>query len=255
MPDLRAIFHAGGSVSAVADVDELARRGIACSNAGMSNAVPVAEYTVAMILLAGRDVWRALSLYRERRSAIDREEEFIAAGSYGRTVGIVGASRTGRKVIELLRATDSTLLLYDPHVSQAEATELGVTALPLHDVAAASDVLTIHAPDLPQTRGMIDAAVIARLRPGATLINTARGRLVDHDALGRRLRRGDLTAVLDVTSPEPLPPDHELWDMPNVVLTPHIAGAMGSDLRRLGDQLVGEIDRFRRSEPLRYAEV
>lgn len=255
LPELRAIFHAGGSVRAVADPDELARRGVVASNAGESNAVPVAEYTVAMILLAGRDAWRAESLYRKRRTPIDREQEFLTAGGYGRTVGIVGASRTGRKVVEMLRATDRSMLLHDPYLRPAEAERLGVALVSLAELAECSDVVSIHAPETPETFGMIGAEIIGRLRSGATLINTARGSLIDHAALHERLLRGDLTAILDVTVPEPLPPDHPFWDLPNLVLTPHIAGAMGTDLRRLGDQLVSEIDRYRRGTPLLYREV
>lgn len=255
MPRLRVVFHAGGSVGAVVDPGELRRRDIVASNAGESNAVPVAEYTVAMILLATRQAWRAEAMYRQRRRYIDREVEFAEAGSYHRTVGIVGASRTGRKVIEMLQATDMTVLLYDPYITDDEARSLGAARVALAQLATRSDVVSIHAPQTSETIGLIDGTVLDLLRPGATLINTARGRLVDHDALRRRLARGDLTAVLDVSDPEPLLPDDPLWELPDVVLTPHIAGAMGSDLRRLGDHVTAEVARYRRGEPLRYEEL
>lgn len=255
MPRLRAIFHAGGSVRALVDPELLVDRGIVASNAGEANAVPVAEYTLAMILLAGKQSWASERLYRERRAFIDREQAFADSGNFERVVGIVGASRIGRKVLELLRHTDVHVLLYDPYLSTREAAELGAELVSLPELAKRSAVVSIHAPVTPETVGMIDASFIDAMPTGATFINTARGAVVDQEALVSRLRSGEISAVLDVTSPDPLPTDHPLWNLPNVVLTPHIAGAMGNELTRLGYQVVDEVERFLTGRPLQWREV
>ncbi|MGG2479179.1 NAD(P)-dependent oxidoreductase, partial [Rhizobium sp. BR5] len=107
-----------------------------------------------------------------------------------------------------------------------------------------SDVISLHAPSLPQTRHMIGAEELARMKDGATLINTARGALVDEDALLAELKTGRIEAVIDVTDPEVPPPDSPLYSLPNVFLTPHIAGATGLERARLGDMAIAEIERF-----------
>jgi phosphoglycerate dehydrogenase-like enzyme len=103
-------------------------------------------------------------------------------------------------------------------------------------------VVTLHPPVLDDTIGMIDAEMLALMPDGATLINTARGAIVDHAALERELRSGRISAVLDVTDPEPLPTRSPLYDLPNVFLTPHIAGSMGTELRRIGDDVVASLE-------------
>ena len=118
----------------------------------------------------------------------------------------------------------------------------------LDELVASSDVVSLHAPSLPSTRHMIDARQIARLRPGATFINTARGELVDQDALLRRIEQGDLYAVLDVTTPWSLPTDSGFYVNPNVLLTPHVAGSLGSELERMAASTVEEALRLSRGE-------
>jgi phosphoglycerate dehydrogenase-like enzyme len=159
---------------------------------------------------------------------------------------------TGRRVIELLAAFPHLdVALYDPFVDDATAAALGVRTMELDELCATSDILSIHAPDLPSTRHMIAAPQLAALRTGATVINTARGALLDHDALLAEVASGRLNAVLDVTDPEPLPEDHPFWALPNVVLTPHLAGSLGTELHRLVDHAVDEIDRWRTGRPAR----
>ena len=123
----------------------------------------------------------------------------------------------------------------------------------LPTLVASADVISLHAPLLPETRHMIDATLLATIRDGAVLINTARGGLVDHVALLTELRRGRFRAVLDVTDPEPPPSASGLWDLDNVLLTPHVAGSRGLELQRIGEEVVAEVERYVRGEPLRYA--
>ena len=144
--------------------------------------------------------------------------------------------------------------MYDPTLAESDARELGAKRVDLDDLMSQSDVVTVHAPVLPSTIGMIGEHELALMTAGSTLINTARGSLIDHEALRRELVSGRLSAVLDVTEPEPLPVNENvLYTLPNVILTPHIAGSMGNELTRLGDAAVDEVVRFAEGLPLRYA--
>ncbi|MEU9360488.1 hydroxyacid dehydrogenase [Streptomyces sp. NPDC048301] len=252
-PELRALIHAAGTVKTFLCPSVL-DAGVVVSSAAAANAVPVAEFTLAAVIMGAKRVFPLAGLFRTRRTHrtaadIDRQHWI---GTHGLTVGIVGASRIGRRVIELLRVLDAGVLLYDPYVSDAEAELLGATRTDLDTLMATSDVVSIHAPDTPETRGIIDARRIGLMRPGTLLINTARGPLVDTEALTGHLVSGRLDAVLDVTSPEPLPAGHPLWDLPNVFLTPHLAGAQGNEVGRLGELAVDELGRYARGEPFAH---
>ncbi|WP_329118516.1 hydroxyacid dehydrogenase [Streptomyces sp. NBC_01465] len=247
-PRLKAVVHAAGSVKHHI-TDACWERGITVSSAAGANALPVAEYTLATILLANKRVLRSAHVYREVRGAHDWRDEMDGAGNYLRTVGIVGASRIGRRVIELLRPFDLQVLLYDPYVTAAEAARLGVESVPLDDLCSRSDVVSVHAPQLPATHHMIGTRQLSLMRTGATLINTARGSLIDEAALLRELVPGRLHAVLDVTDPEHPPTASPLYDLPNVLLTPHVAGSLGNELHRMTDQALDELERYAAGRP------
>ena len=244
-PRLAAVVHSAGSVKHL--VSAAAReRGLLFSSAADANAIPVAEYTVGTILLAGKGVFALRERYaRNREFVLARTETGV--GNYGRTVGIVGASRIGCRVIELLRPYDFDLCVYDPY-----ATVAGIRQIDLPELLATCDIVSLHAPLTGETRRMIGAAELAAMRDDAVLINTARGELVDHDALVRELKSGRLSAVLDVTDPEPLPADSVLFDLPNVFLTPHIAGSQGNELARLGTSAVDEVERLATGRALAF---
>jgi len=249
-PRLGLVAYAAGTVKDVVTGDVFGR-GIRVTSGADANAEPVAEFTLAAILFAGKDVFWLRDLTRDPSVAGQRVLGDVPNGNWGKTVGVVGASAVGRRVIDLLRPFPHLAVeLYDPFVSEAEADRLGVVKRDrLDDLCAAADVLSVHAPELPTTRGMVGAAQLAALRTGATLINTARGSLVDHGALVAELEAGRLYAVLDVTDPEPLPDDHPLRRLPNVFLTPHVAGSMGTELRRLAEHVTEEIRRWAAGEP------
>ncbi|MEU3253598.1 hydroxyacid dehydrogenase [Streptomyces sp. NPDC006997] len=250
-PSLRAVLHAAGSVRSLVG-EALWRHGVSVSSAAHGNAVPVAEYTLAMILLAGKDAFT----HRERFRATHTHPtpaQTAATGNLGRRVGVVGASRVGRRLLDLLRPYDLHVLLYDPYVTAAEAAALGAEPLPLDELLRRSDIVSLHAPDVPATRHMLDRRRLALIRDGAVLVNTSRGALVDHDALTDELVSGRLAAVLDVTEPEPLPADSPLYTLPNVFLTPHIAGSLGNELERLGLIVVTELERLAAGLPPAHA--
>ncbi|WP_405999079.1 hydroxyacid dehydrogenase [Streptomyces sp. NBC_00829] len=242
-PRLRAVVHAAGSVKH--HITEACwERGIAVTSAAAANALPVAEYTLAAILFAGKHVLRSAQRYGQLHGDYDWQRDLDGAGNYRRTVGVVGASRIGRRVIELLRPFDLDVLLYDPYVGTAEAAGLGVTSTGLDELCSLSGIVTVHAPQLPATRHMLDGRRLALLPDGATLINTSRGSLIDESALLPELVSGRLHAVLDVTDPEVPPADSPLYSLPNVLLTPHIAGSLGNELHRLTDLSLDELERF-----------
>ncbi|MER6141790.1 hydroxyacid dehydrogenase [Streptomyces sparsogenes] len=247
-PRLAAVVSAAGS-ALPPHADPVLTQRLRFANAGAANAVPVAEYSVAMILLAGKRIFESARLYRARRDFIDREAVFPDAGNYRRTVGLIGASRIGRLVIERLRrSTDLRIVVADPYLSVEEAARLGVHLVGLPELMRSVDVVSVHAPLLPETRGMITAELLALLPDGATVINSARGAVIDQDALLDELAAGRLNAILDVTHPEVLPADHPFYDLDNVFLTPHMAGSVGNELRRMGEHVVDEVIRFARGE-------
>ncbi|MEE1817386.1 hydroxyacid dehydrogenase [Streptomyces sp. SP18ES09] len=244
-PRLRAVVHAAGSVKHHV-TDACWERGLRVTSAAAANALPVAEYTLAAILFAGKRVLRSAQRYGELRTDHAWLEESTTWGNYRRTVGIVGASRIGRRVVDLLRPFDVEILLYDPYV---DVPPPGVELVGLDELCARSTVVSVHAPQLPATYRMIGAAQLAAMPDGATVINTARGSLVDETALLPHLVSGRLHAILDVTDPELPPPDSPLYTLPNVLLTPHVAGSLGNELHRMADQALDEVARYGRGEP------
>ncbi|MFI9827494.1 hydroxyacid dehydrogenase [Streptomyces sp. NPDC051913] len=241
-PRLRTVLHAAGSVRSLVG-DALWERGITVSSAVTGNALPVAEYTLAMILLAGKDTFTHRERFRTTH-AYPTPTETARTGNVGRRIGVIGASRVGRRLLELLRPFDFTVLLHDPYVSAGDAAALGAQLVSLEDLLRHSDIVSLHAPDIPETYRMLDGERLALIRDGGVLINTSRGALVDPDALADELVSGRLHAVLDVTEPEPLPAGSPLYRLPNVFLTPHIAGSLGNELERLGRIVVEELERL-----------
>jgi phosphoglycerate dehydrogenase-like enzyme len=250
MPRLRVVLHAAGSVRALIG-EEFWERGLIVSSAAQANALPVAEYTLAAILFAAKDAFGARERYRTRHR-YQHAAETARIGSFGRRVGLIGASRVGRRVLDLLRPFDLAVSVSDPYLGRAEARDLGARLLELDELLATSDIVSLHAPDLPETRHLLDRRRLALMPDGAVFINTARGALVDEPALADELESGRISAVLDVTAAEPLPADSPLYRLPNVFLTPHIAGSLGNELARLGQTAIEELDRYRSGLPLNH---
>ncbi|GAA3880038.1 hydroxyacid dehydrogenase [Streptomyces sedi] len=250
-PGLRAVLHSAGTVKGHLS-PACWDRGVKVSTAAQANAQPVAEYTLAMILLTLKGVPAAMSTFREERRRVDLLRRFPAVGNHGRRVGLVGASRIGRLVAEALRPFDLEVVIADPYLAPEDAAALGAVALPLDELLATSDIVSLHAPSIAETRHMLDASRLALMRDGAVLLNTARGALIDHAALEPELVSGRLTAVLDVTEPEPPAADSPLWSLENVWLTPHLAGAQGTELHRLADVVLEELAHHVAGEPLAH---
>jgi phosphoglycerate dehydrogenase-like enzyme len=253
MPKLRFLAYAAGSVKHTV-TPAAWERGVAVSSAAAANAIPVAEFAFAAIVMIAKDVFRI----RDRHRAARGREAATGAGpagdvgTRGLKIGVVGASSTGRLFIERLATLECEVAIFDPYLDDAGARSLGVARMELDDLFTWSDIVSLHAPALPSTHHLVDAGRLARMHAGAWLVNTARGSLVDTDALTRECETGRLNAFIDTADPEPLPADSPLYDLENVVLTPHIAGSLGNEISRMGDLAVAEIRRFLAAAPLHH---
>ncbi|MFC8230238.1 hydroxyacid dehydrogenase [Streptomyces sp. NPDC057287] len=247
-PGVRAVVHAAGSVKDVVG-PAVFRRELPVSSAADEMAEPVAAVAYAFITLAAKRALRLQDLYRQGIVAGRHERPDIGFGH--KVIGIVGASRIGRAVIRRLVADGRKVVLYDPHCTAETAAMLEVERVELDELCSRSHILSLHAPILPSTVHMIDAARLRRLPDGAAVINTARGRLLDTGALLAECASGRLEAYLDVTDPEPLPVDHPLLHLPNVLLTPHLAGTEGADLHSMGRFAAAELHRLAAGLPFR----
>lgn len=251
MPKLRAVVHAAGTIKGFAD-GEVFERGIVVSTAAEENATPVAEYTLAMIILGLKRTTRFAAQLGNPGPGYRDMDQMPPVGINRPTVGVIGASRIGRKVIQLVsQVLDAQIVLYDPYLTSAEADHLGARTSDLDTLCSASNVITVHAPNNPDTWHMLGPDQFARMADGTILINTARGALVDTAALEREAVAGRIDAFLDVTDPEPIAADSPLRGLPNVLLTPHIAGALGEEVLRLGRHAVDEVERFVDGDPFR----
>lgn len=248
LPALRVVFHAGGSVKSFVS-DELWDRGIRITSAAHANAIPVAEFTLAHVILGLKQVLPLAHATREARRFVRRDDS--TPSGYGSTVGLLSLGIIGRMVAASLRRLDVRVIAFDPCVSPADAAALGVELHTLEDVFTTANVVSCHSPLLPETTHLLRARHFMGMRPHGTFINTARGAIVrESDLVAALQRRPDLFAVLDVTDPEPPPPESPLYSLPNVLLTPHVAGSVGPECRRMGRMVISEVRRYLAGEPL-----
>ncbi|MEV4033874.1 hydroxyacid dehydrogenase [Streptomyces umbrinus] len=248
-PRLALVLYAAGSVRPLVTEESWAR-GVRVTSAGTVIADKVADFALAQILYALKHGWRYVLTARRTRAAAVRRSEL---GTAGATVGLVSLGATGQATARLLARHGVRVLAHDPYVPAATAHALGVELTTLEGVFAESDVVSLHAPLLDETRAMVDARLLRSMRPDATLVNTARGGLIDESALVTVLEeRPDLFAVLDVTDPEPAPPGSPLFELDNVVVTPHLAGSLGPERCLLGRAMAEELARYVAGSPLRH---
>lgn len=251
MPALQLVLYAAGSVRHLV-TDEFWDREIALVSAADANNEPVADYVHAAIVMALKGEHHGEAHFRrERRYLADQAH----LGIYGQTVGLVGFGSIARKVAARLQALEMTLLVFDPYLTAGAAQAHGVERVEvLVDLFERSRVVSVHAPWIPGVNdGMIGRAELEVLPRDGVFLNTARGALVDEVALVEVLQaRPDLLASLDVTWPEPPEPRSPLWDLPNVKLTGHIAGSIGTERTRLGRLVVDELERWVTGEELQH---
>jgi phosphoglycerate dehydrogenase-like enzyme len=247
-PRLRAVFHAAGSVRQMV-TPAFWSRGIPITSAQEANGLPVGDFAYAQVALSLKGYWRLAREYRGLGSIPRGHKE--GTGLHQAVVGIISLGSSARRLLKRLACHQLEILAYDPYVTPEMARRLGVTLTSLEDIFDRSHVVSCHAPLNEATEGIVTADLLSRLQPRATFINTARGRVVDNPALFVLLQqRPDLTALLDVTDPEPLPADSPAWSLPNLIVSPHIAGSIGNECSQLGEAMVDEFDRFLAGQPM-----
>ncbi|MEZ4615132.1 MAG: hydroxyacid dehydrogenase [Caldilineaceae bacterium] len=249
-PNLKIVFYGAGSIKQCTTAAFWARQ-IPITSSYAANAVPVAEFTLAQVLLCLKKTWQHAWAIKMNGAY---EKRYTVPGGYGSTVGIIALGMIGRMVCEHLRRFDLNVIAYDPYVTAEDAAKLGVTLVALDELFTRADVVSLHAPWIDDTVGMITGAHLAAMKEGATFINTARGAIVrEEEMIAVLQQRSDLLAILDVTYPEPPVTGSPLYTLPNVILTPHIAGSMDAECQRMGQIVVDELRRYLAGEPLQWA--
>ncbi|WP_343441964.1 hydroxyacid dehydrogenase [Micromonospora schwarzwaldensis] len=251
-PALRLVAHTGASVKPFV-TPEMFARGIEVTQAGQGMARSVAEVALAFTLALLHRTHRFDHALRTDTSWERAEQAPPRHEILGCPIGVIGASRTGRAYLELVRVLGADVSVHDPTLTAADAARLGARLVGLDDLLTGSRVVALHAPTLPETRHLLGARELALMPDGAGLVNTARSWLVDEAALVAELTAGRLDAALDVFDDEPLPTGHPLRTLPNVLLTPHQAAGTVQGRRRQGEIVVDEIARHLAGQPLTHA--
>lgn len=250
-PSLRCVFYAAGTVQFFAR--PFLNNGIKVFSAWAANAVPVAEYTVAQIILANKGFFstsRHQSTGDLQKASLLKE---CYPGSFGEYVGIIGAGMIGSLVIEMLKCYKLKVKVFDPFLSDERAEALGVTKCSLEEIFSTCFVVSNHLANNDETKGILKKEHFASMRRYATFLNTGRGAQVKEMELCEVLsERKDLTAILDVTEPEPPESGHPFYTLPNCILTPHIAGSYGDEVQRMGEYMLNEFRKYTSGEKSSY---
>lgn len=246
-PALQLIGRAGIGVDNI-DVPAATDRGILVINAPLGNVRSTAEHTIALLFALARRVVVADRAVRDGAWKAGYEGTQLA----GKRLGLIGAGKVGRQVAAMAAAIGMTVVAYDPYLTTDDWRALGITGAGLDDLLATADVVTIHVPLSPETRGLLDAAALNRMKAGAFLINCARGGLVDEDALAAALTAGHLAgAALDVFTREPLT-NSPLLAAPNLILTPHVAASTREAQAQVSTDIAAQVLDFFAGRPVAY---
>jgi phosphoglycerate dehydrogenase-like enzyme len=249
LPNLRAVFYGAGTVKYFAE--PMLQNGIRVISAWAANAIPVAEFTVAQISLATKGFFYTSRKLHEQGSKAWAQSQM--PGNYDITVSILGAGMVGSNVIGRLASFDVDVQVFDPYLSEHDAERMGVTKVGLEQAFKDGFVVSNHLANVVETEKMLTEHLFASMQPNSIFINTGRGATVDEAAMVKVLKqRPDITALLDVTDPEPPLEDSELCKLPNVWLSPHIAGSIGNEVVRMADTVIEEFERELKGESLRY---
>ncbi len=247
-PDLKLVLHAAGSVKGIVS-DDMWSRQIRITNAAAALGKGVAETALGFTISSLKNLW---NLSKITRFGGWNGQNNTAREIYDVSIGIVGAGYAGKHLIKLLQNFDVDILVYDPTLSERECAALGAKKSELDGLMMNSDVISIHAPSIPATRHMINSDNLALMKDRAVLINTARGTIIDEAALINELKFGRISACIDVTDPEPPSEFSELRNLPNVILTPHIAGSVTNGKKRIGDLILSELNSYLADGTLQY---
>lgn len=250
-PALKAVFYAAGTVQYFAR--PFLENGIKVFSAWAANAVPVAEYTAAQILLAGKSFFSLCTKQSAGRLSDAEAVKKRIIGNYKTKVGIIGAGMIGKRVIELLRPFKLEILVFDPFLPPETAKKLGVKTASLETLFSECRIVSNHLANNADTRGIINYRLFSLMKEDGVFINTGRGAQAVEDDLVRILReRPDITAVLDVTNPEPPEKNHPFYSLENCLLTPHIAGSLGNEVLRMAEYMREEYESLLQKGSTRY---
>jgi phosphoglycerate dehydrogenase-like enzyme len=250
MPELKAVFYAAGTVQGFAR--PFLKCGVKIFSAWAANAIPVAEFALAQILLSCK------GYFRNTRSCATWEERtgrqpHSGLGIYNNSVALIGFGMIGRKLADLLRPFHMDVMVVDPYVTDEVLAAHGCRRVELQEAFETAYVVSNHLPNLPPTKGMLKAEHFSAMRSDATFINTGRGaQVVEEDLIQVLEERPDLTALLDVTLPEPPEKDSRFYSLPNVQLSSHIAGSINLEVVRMADYMIAEYDLLSKGEETRY---
>lgn len=249
-PKLKAVFYGAGSVQAFAA--PFIERGIAVFSAWQANAVPVAEYTLAQILLASKGFFQVQQLCRKsRKDSIALSD--VYPGMYDIKVGLLGLGAVGGAVAKLLKGFNCEVLAYDPFASDEKIAAMGAKRADMAQIFSECDIISNHLANLPETRGIIAREHIMAMKPYATFINTGRGPQLNEADLVDKLRTDEtVTALLDVLTDEQYSDTNPLNALPNCFITPHIAGSKGNEVRRMAQYMIEEYMRWADGDSVRW---
>lgn len=244
-PTLKAIFYSAGSVQSFAR--EFLELGVRVFSAYSANALPVAEFAMSEIILANKGFFKAI----KKKST--REDVSGYKGNFKAKVGIVGVGTIGTLLIKKLKTFDFEILVFDPFLSDSKAEKLEVKKVSLEELFSRCEVISNHLADNEETKNIFKKRLFELMPPYSTFINTGRGRQVVESDLAEVLKnRPDLTALLDVTYPEPPLDDSPFYSLDNCIITPHIAGSMAEEVRRMAEYMTEEFKRFSNGEECKY---
>ena len=246
-PDCKLILHAAGSVDPIVS-DAVWARGIRVACSSMAIGFGVAETALGLMISASKNFYQ-LNGYVHAGGWRETVEDTVV-DLVDITVGIVGAGQVGRHLIKLLQPFEVDVVVSDPYITQEACDQLGVRRVSFEELLKVSDIVSIHAPSIPETHHMFNKDTLALMKPTAGLINTARGSIINEQDLYAHMAAGKLRfACLDVTDPEPPERNNPLRNLHNVILLPHIAGVVNNGLARIGRHAISELERFQKGEP------
>ena len=249
-PNLKGVFHAAGSIKSVMTDALIARENVRLTNAAAAIGEGVAESALAFAVAACKGAFTMPRYTRAGEWNSHNADEVI--DFYDIKVGIISAGYVGRHMIKLLHNFHVDILVYDPTLSEEQVKALGAEKRDLPEFLAECDVISIHSPDIPATRHLINKDNIGLLKDRVVIVNTARGTIFDEPYLIQRLKeKKGMFACIDITEVEPPAADNELRTLDNVNLTPHLAGTASNGLRRIALHICEEMDKFMAGERMR----
>lgn len=250
-PNLKYVFYAAGTVQQFAN--EFLNCGVKVFNSSFANAIPVAQYTLGQIILANKGMFVSMRDCVSNRKKAGEYANLVAT-NYNPKIGIIGVGLIGKMVVELLnKVLDCKIYYYDPFLPEETAKKLNIHNAELEYIFKNCDCISNHLADKDELKNILNYELFSKMKPYATFINTARGRQVDEKGLIKALKECKTkTAVLDVTYPEPPIKFSKITKMNNIFLTPHIAGSLGDEVKRMGDYMAEEAARIANGEKPLY---